>query len=93
VEEGLAVPLAEAQAAQAVQADLQRIVEAAGDTLRQAQLKPEQIDVLYFTGGSTGFMPLTERIAARFPAAQVRRGDRFASVAQGLGVHATRHFR
>ena len=35
---------------------------------------------------------LTERIAARLPAARVMRGDRFASVAQGLGVHARRLF-
>jgi hypothetical chaperone protein len=93
IEPGLAVPLAERDAVQAVEGDLQRIVQAAGDTLRQAGLTPEQVDVLYFTGGSTGLKPLTERIAACFPSAQVRRGDRFASVAQGLGLHATRHFR
>jgi hypothetical chaperone protein len=93
VEPGLAVPLAERDAAQAVEGDLQRIVQAADETLRQAGLRAGQIDVLYFTGGSTGLKPLVERIAARFASAQVRRGDRFASVAQGLGVHALRHFR
>jgi len=45
-----------------------------------------------FTGGSTGLKLLAERIAAWFPAAKVVRGDRFASVAQGLGVHARRAF-
>ena len=55
-------------------------------------MRPEQVDVLYFTGGSTGLAPLTQRIAAEFPAARVQRGDRFASVAQGLGVHARRLF-
>ena len=44
------------------------------------------------TGGSTGLKPLADRIAARFPAARVMRGVRFASVAQGLGIHATRVF-
>jgi hypothetical chaperone protein len=29
-----------------------------------------------------------QRIAACFPAAEMVRGDRFASVAQGLGLHA-----
>ncbi|MFN7484156.1 MAG: heat-shock protein, partial [Betaproteobacteria bacterium] len=38
--------------------------------------------------GSTGLAPLVERIAAAFPAATRVRGDRFASVAQGLGIHA-----
>ena len=92
IEPGLAATLNEAEAVQAMDADLQRIVCAADQTLRQAGLAHDQIDVLYFTGGSTGFTPLTTRIAARFPNAAVRRGDRFASVAQGLGVHARRVF-
>ena len=92
IEPGLAATLNEAEAVQAMEADLQRIVGAADQTLRQAGVAHDQIDVLYFTGGSTGFSPLTTRIAARFPNAVVRRGDRFASVAQGLGVHARRVF-
>ena len=92
IEPGLAATLNEAEAVQAMDADLQRIVGAADQTLRQAGLAPTQVDVLYFTGGSTGFTPLTTRIAARFPNAVVRRGDRFASVALGRGVHARRVF-
>jgi hypothetical chaperone protein len=52
----------------------------------------QQVDALYFTGGSTGLAPLAQRIAARLPAATVVRGDRFASVAHGLGLHALRVF-
>jgi hypothetical chaperone protein len=47
---------------------------------------------MYFTGGSTGLTPLVAAIAAVAPAAAVVRGDRFASVATGLGVHARRLF-
>ncbi|MBL8348732.1 MAG: Hsp70 family protein [Burkholderiaceae bacterium] len=82
----------EAQALAALDADLERIAAAADTTLAQAGLARERVDALYFTGGSTGLMPLAERIAARFPAARVVRGDRFASVAQGLGVHARQVF-
>jgi hypothetical chaperone protein len=82
----------EAQALAAVDSDLERIAAAADDTLTQAGLAREQVDALYFTGGSTGLKPLAERIAARFPAARRVRGDRFASVAQGLGVHARQVF-
>ncbi|MBP6902451.1 MAG: Hsp70 family protein [Burkholderiaceae bacterium] len=91
-EPGLEVALGEAEAVAALDADLQRIVDAAGDTLTQAGLRPEQVDALYFTGGSTGLTPLAERIAARFPAARRVRGDAFASVAAGLGQHARRVF-
>jgi len=71
---------------------LGRIAAAADETLAQAGLDRSRVDALYFTGGSTGLQPLADRIAARFPAARVVRGNRFASVAQGLGIHARRLF-
>ena len=92
LEPGLAVTLAETDAIDAAGADFDRIAAAADDTLTQAGLARSQVTALYFTGGSTGLKPLSDRIAARFPAARVMRGDRFASVAQGLGIHATRVF-
>ena len=92
IERGLATTVDETQAVQALDADLQRIVEAADETARAAGVRADQVSALYFTGGSTGFTPLAERIAARFPGARRVRGDRFASVAQGLGVHARRVF-
>lgn len=92
VEHRLAAELDEAQALAALEVDLVRIVDAARDTARQAGLAPEGIDALYFTGGSTGLRVLAQRIAAAFPAAKVVRGDRFASVATGLGVFARRWY-
>ncbi|HZE92310.1 MAG TPA: Hsp70 family protein [Rhizobacter sp.] len=92
VEAGLAVSLSEQDALQAIEGDLQRIVDAARDTVAQAGLKPEQVDALYFTGGSTGLRLLGQRIAAAFPQSRAVRGDRFASVATGLGLHARRWF-
>jgi hypothetical chaperone protein len=88
VEMGLTTELTEPQAAAAIEADLARIVSAASETARMAGVAPTQIQTLYFTGGSTGLTPLVQRIAADFPAAAVRRGDRFASVVAGLGVYA-----
>lgn len=88
VEPGLATLLREAEAAAALEADLAAIVAAARETARLAGVAPGAVQDLYFTGGSTGLAPLVERIAAEFPAAQRVRGDRFASVAQGLGLHA-----
>ncbi|MDE2082263.1 MAG: Hsp70 family protein [Burkholderiales bacterium] len=88
LERGLTAQLSERDAAQALEADLERIVEAARETARRAGVGPGQVDTLYFTGGSTGLAPLVARIAACFPAAGAVRGDRYASVAQGLGLHA-----
>jgi hypothetical chaperone protein len=39
-----------------------------------------------------GLRLLAERLAAAFPNAQAVHGDRFASVATGLGLEARRHF-
>ena len=91
-ERHLSAALTEHDAVQAIAADIERIVDAARQAVTQAGLAPAQIDALYFTGGSTGLRLLANRIAAAFPAAQVARGDRFASVATGLGLHAQRWF-
>jgi hypothetical chaperone protein len=88
IEAGLATRLVERDAAASIEPDVARIVTAAAETARMAGVKADAVDALYFTGGSTGFAPLVNRIAACFPRAQVLRGDRFASVASGLGVYA-----
>ena len=92
LEAGLQVGFDAAQALTALDGELERIAQAVDVTLQMAGVVPEAVDVVYFTGGSTGFAPLTERIAARVPQARVVRGDRSASVAQGLGLHARRLF-
>jgi hypothetical chaperone protein len=88
LETALSANLQESQAAAALETDLEKIVQAARVTVHLAGLQPTQVQALYFTGGSTGLTPLVQRIAACFAQAQTVRGDRFASVAQGLGLHA-----
>jgi len=92
VEHRLTVTLTEQQAADAIESDIGRIVDAARETVAQAGLQPAEIDALYFTGGSTGLRLLADGIAGAFPAVEIVRGDRFASVATGLGLHARRWF-
>jgi hypothetical chaperone protein len=92
VESRLAASLTERQAVDAIDADIARIVDAARATVRLAGLAPDRIGALYFTGGSTGLRLLAQRIGAAFPSARAVRGDRFASVATGLGLHAARRY-
>ena len=89
---GLSRTLVEADAVAAIGDDMEQIAQAAIETAVRAQVQPSQINALYFTGGSTGFGPLTRRIAQIFPTARIVHGDQFASVAQGLGLHAQRVF-
>jgi hypothetical chaperone protein len=92
IEAGLQRPVRHVDAAQAWQSDLDRITQCARDTVTQAGLRLSDVDALYFTGGSTGLRVLTDALQAAFPAARVVRGDRLASVATGLGLHAARCF-
>lgn len=92
IERGLHEPFDDAMAAQALAEDLARIVACAHDTVAMAGLKATDISALYFTGGSTGLTLLTDQLEQAFPAAQAVRGDRLASVATGLGLHAARVF-
>jgi hypothetical chaperone protein len=92
VEQGLSVALSPAQVAAVIDADVQRIIDAARQTLRMASLPPRAVNVLYLTGGSTGLPVLAERLSQVCPQAATVRGDRFASVAQGLCLHAQRWF-
>ncbi len=92
IESGLAVRFDADGAHQALGRDIERIAQAGRETVALAGLTPERIDALYFTGGSTGLVPLAERIAADYPTARRVQGDAFASVASGLGLHAARLF-
>ncbi len=92
IEPGLSAAVTHDLAMGAIGVDLERIVAAARETLRQAGWGNDAVDVLYLTGGSTGLSPLVQRLAAVCPSAWVVRGDRFASVVQGLGLHAQRCF-
>ncbi|HTJ95338.1 MAG TPA: Hsp70 family protein [Pararobbsia sp.] len=72
--------------------ETRRIVEAARETVAMAGIPAHRLDALYFTGGSTGLKFLTDALAAAFPNARPVVGDRLASVATGLGIHARRMF-
>ena len=92
LDSGLKVVFTKAEQADALDHKVARIVDAARETLRLAGLDRDQVSAAYFTGGSTGLGFLTERIAALFPRARRVAGDRFSSVASGLGIYATRRF-
>ncbi|RFU43973.1 Hsp70 family protein [Paraburkholderia sp. DHOC27] len=92
VEEDLRLAFDEAQLVKAGHDETLRIVQAARDTVQAAGVAPRDVSAIYFTGGSTGLAFLSTALAAAFPDAQPVFGDRLASVATGLGIHARRVF-
>jgi len=60
--------------------------------LIDAGVAPEQVDTVFFTGGSSGVAALRERIAAIVPDARRVEGDLFGSIGAGLALDASRKF-
>lgn len=90
VEEDLLIAFDADQLIDASRDETARIVDAARETVRLAGIAPRDVGALYFTGGSMGLAFLSGALAAAFPDAQPVYGDRLASVATGLGIHARR---
>jgi hypothetical chaperone protein len=92
VEARLSVGLDTKEQHAALAAHIERIVAAAGETVRRAQLTEAQVQAVYFTGGSTGLQLLVKEIAARFTGAELVHGNRFTSVVSGLALAAQSRF-
>ncbi|HEV7816669.1 MAG TPA: Hsp70 family protein, partial [Janthinobacterium sp.] len=60
--------------------------------LADAGLKPDAVDTVFFTGGSSGVRLLREKIAALVPSARRVEGDLFGSIGAGLALDAVRKF-
>ncbi|GAB3453121.1 Hsp70 family protein [Massilia terrae] len=60
--------------------------------LAEAAVRPEQVDTIFFTGGSSGVASLRARIAALLPDARKVEGDLFGSIGAGLALDAARRF-
>jgi hypothetical chaperone protein len=60
--------------------------------LGEAGVAADQVDTVFFTGGSSGVASLRERIAAIVPQARRVEGDLFGSIGSGLAIDAARKF-
>ncbi|MGA9660045.1 MAG: Hsp70 family protein [Asticcacaulis sp.] len=76
-----------------VEKDVAKIVETALETVTtRARLAPDAVQTLFMTGGSTAMPGFEAAMQAAFPAARMNYGDRFSSVASGLGLAARERF-
>lgn len=77
---------------QATANEVSRISETIRQTLIQARTKPEQINSIFLTGGTTGLPSVREAVRVIFPHGNVVEGDRFGSVGIGLTLDAIRRY-
>jgi hypothetical chaperone protein len=60
--------------------------------LKDAGVNGDDIDTVFFPGGSSGVPLLREQISALLPQARSVEGDRFGSIGAGLALDAVRKF-
>ncbi|MGI4849011.1 MAG: Hsp70 family protein [Janthinobacterium lividum] len=60
--------------------------------MADADVTPDEVDTVFFTGGSSGVPLLRERIAALLPHSRRVEGDLFGSIGAGLALDAARKF-
>ncbi|MEO7653475.1 MAG: Hsp70 family protein, partial [Bryobacteraceae bacterium] len=73
--------------------ELLSIEQCVDSLLQTAAVSPQDVDMVFLTGGSS-FVPAVRRIfESRFGAGRVRTGDEFTSVALGLALRAAEHRR
>ena len=77
---------------QAISALVGRIGETVNQLLRDAGVSPDQVDTVFFTGGSSGVPLLRQTVGELLPKAQRVEGDLFGSIGAGLAIDAARKF-
>jgi hypothetical chaperone protein len=76
----------------AIQARTDRLFKTASDCIRDAGLRPDDIDTIFFTGGSGRVPAVREAISRAAPDARATTGSDFLSVALGLTREAQKRF-
>ncbi len=71
-----------------IRAEIQAIDAHIDETMTASGLKPEQIDAVIRTGGSSQVPAFDEMLQRKFGPEKVRRVDTFSSVTAGLGIFA-----
>ena len=84
--------IARAQFEAAIGSLVDQVATTVNKLFADAGVKPDDVDTVFFTGGSSGVGLLRERIGAMVPAARRVEGDLFGSIGTGLALDALRKF-
>lgn len=72
--------------------DIMRISESVQECLNQSQVKPEDIQLVILTGGSTEIPHIQKVMCSHFPNAELSQGNKLSSVGLGLAYDSVRRF-
>ena len=92
IEADLGVELTRAGFNLAIDNLLQRVRGSVSQLLNDAGVREEQVDTVFFTGGSSGIPALRQQIAALLPNARHVEGNVFGSIGSGLAFEAKKRY-
>jgi hypothetical chaperone protein len=92
VEPGLVAELTRPLFEDAIEPLLERIRASLSQLLADAGIAAEQVDTLFFTGGSSGVPALRQSVAAMLPNARSVEGNTFGSIGSGLAIEAKKRY-
>lgn len=92
IEAGLAADLDRKLFEGTIEPLLQRVRGSIGALLADAGIAEEQVDTLFFTGGSSGIPALRRSVAAMLPNARQVEGNAFGSIGSGLAIEAHKRY-
>ncbi|WP_455232308.1 Hsp70 family protein [Geopseudomonas aromaticivorans] len=92
IEAGLSAELTRALFEAAIAQQLERINAGIGQLLSDAGVTAEQVDTLFFTGGSSGIPALRQSAARLLPNARQVEGNRFGGIGSGLAIEAHKRY-
>ena len=92
VEAGLSVDLSRVMFEAAIDNQLERIRNSVTQLLSSAGVGVEQVDTVFFTGGSSGIPALRQSVSAMLPNARHVEGNIFGSIGSGLAIEAKKRY-
>lgn len=92
IEPGLEASLSRGGFEAAIDPLLERIRANVSQLLASAGLRSEDIDTVFFTGGSSAIPALRSSVAALLPNARHVEGNRFGSIGSGLAIEARKRY-
>lgn len=92
IEQGLSLDLAKNDFEKVITEDLDKINTVISQLLKDTGVAANQVDAVFFTGGTTRIKKLQDTVMTQFSDARVVNGDVFNSVAMGLSIDALNRF-
>ncbi|NWA25318.1 Hsp70 family protein [Pseudomonas gingeri] len=92
IEPGLSVELTRALFESAIDSLLSRIRTSVTQLLGDAGVGVEQVDTVFFTGGSSAIPALRQSVSAMLPNARHVEGNIFGSIGSGLAIEAKKRY-